>query len=535
MSDASPQNSPVDQLDEELVAYLDGELESQAAQRLENLLATDERARQRLNQLAVSWDLLDQLPRATVDDLFTRSTVEMVAVAAEDEIAQTSSTAPARNRRRWLAGGVAALLAAAVGFVAIGLVMPDHNDPLLRNLPVVVNLDLYRSVGDVELLKKLEASNLFPAVEVDSAPRPASSGDAAPAAATTPQPINVPASINQRRALIATLSLDRKLELNRDLEKFIALSPDEKQALRGIDDYLQANPEQADNWTRLMQRYHDWLKSLTPAQRADLSDTTTPETHLAEIKKIKLEQEGRLFLRLGGGRGGPRDIDHVLRWMQDFAAQHEKDILEALPEDEQQELKKLAQRGGSERMGPRFYQRRLALELFRPNSPVKMPDITAADLQPLLAQLSPEKQAELKTADDAAQRVEVLRTWIRAALADAAQQRSRFASQGAWRMGGGPDSDRRAHFEEELNHFADTLPAEEKARLANLPDDQRRAELMKLLQKQHSARHGRSIQRPHGDSPPGASAGKDDPGPREYPPTDRPDDDMDQPPPPSSP
>src|SRR5262245_56721738 len=115
MSDI-PQKLPADQFDEELVAYLDGELDSQAAQRLENLLATDERTRQRLNQMAVSWDLLDQLPRATVDDLFTRTTVEMVAVAAEDEIAQATATAPSQERRRWLVGGVATLLAAAAGF-----------------------------------------------------------------------------------------------------------------------------------------------------------------------------------------------------------------------------------------------------------------------------------------------------------------------------------------------------------------------------------------------------------------------------------
>ena len=305
MSDAS-QKSPADQFDEELVAYLDGELGSQDAQRLENLLATDERARQRLNQLAVSWDLLDQLPRATVDDLFTRTTVEMVAVAAEEEIAQTSAAAPTKERRRWLAVGVGALLAATVGFVAFGLVMPDQNDPLLRNLPVVANLDLYRSVGDVELLKKLASSDLFAATVTATAPQSASPTAAAPASAASTTVASVPNSIAERRTWIAKLTPDRKLELNRDLEKFDALSSDEKQALRGIDEYLQANPDQADQLTHLMQRYHDWLKSLTPPERADLSDTTTPEQHLAEIKKIKQEQECRLFARLGSGRSGQR-------------------------------------------------------------------------------------------------------------------------------------------------------------------------------------------------------------------------------------
>ena len=211
MSDPLPQKPNSEQLDEELVAYLDGELESQSSQKLENLLATDAHARQRLNQLAVSWDMLDQLPRASVDDLFTRTTVEMVAVAAEEEITRTSSGLPARKRRRWLAGGVATLLAAAVGFMAIGVVMPDQNDPLLRNLPVVVNLDMYRSVGDVELLKKLEASDMFTA-DVPEPPRRTAAptgtllgapGAGGPASTSTTLLV-VPKTISERRAWIAS-------------------------------------------------------------------------------------------------------------------------------------------------------------------------------------------------------------------------------------------------------------------------------------------------------------------------------------------
>ena len=100
MSDKSSNPTNLDQLDEQLVAYLDGELEPQASKQIENLLSSDEYARRRLNQLASSWDLLDQLPRATVNDLFTRTTVEMVALAAEDEVAQARTADPARRRRR---------------------------------------------------------------------------------------------------------------------------------------------------------------------------------------------------------------------------------------------------------------------------------------------------------------------------------------------------------------------------------------------------------------------------------------------------
>src|SRR5947207_5869847 len=136
MSTIPPENQNLDQLDEELVAYLDGELEPAAAQKLEEILAGNESTRKRLNQLANSWDLLDQLPRATVDDLFTRTTVEMVALDAEDEIARKAAGGPAKRWIRWLSATVAIGCAAVAGFVIVELTLPDQNDVLLENLPI---------------------------------------------------------------------------------------------------------------------------------------------------------------------------------------------------------------------------------------------------------------------------------------------------------------------------------------------------------------------------------------------------------------
>src|SRR5215470_17672255 len=102
MSNAPSNPENLDQLDEQLVSYLDGELPPNEARQIEDLLSRDGTARSRLNELASSWDMLDQLPRATVDELFTRTTVEMVALDAEGEIAKRVVDAPARRKRRFL-------------------------------------------------------------------------------------------------------------------------------------------------------------------------------------------------------------------------------------------------------------------------------------------------------------------------------------------------------------------------------------------------------------------------------------------------
>jgi anti-sigma factor RsiW len=60
---------------EELVAYLDGELDAAARQSVEERLARDAEYRSHLQSLQQAWDLLDELPRSSASESFTRTTV----------------------------------------------------------------------------------------------------------------------------------------------------------------------------------------------------------------------------------------------------------------------------------------------------------------------------------------------------------------------------------------------------------------------------------------------------------------------------
>src|SRR5260221_3264221 len=111
-------SSQIESLDEELVAYLDGQLDPESARHVEQRLASEETARRRLQQLAQSWDMLDQLPHAAADETFTRSTVQMVAVAAEQELTAQQAIEP--RRRRWLFAAALALPAGWFGVFGLG-------------------------------------------------------------------------------------------------------------------------------------------------------------------------------------------------------------------------------------------------------------------------------------------------------------------------------------------------------------------------------------------------------------------------------
>jgi hypothetical protein len=144
---------------EQLTAYLDGELDSTTSLEIERRLAAEPGVQQTLKQFQQTWDLLDQLPRAEIDARFTRSTVEMIAVAAEADAGGERS--PAAGRWRFMRQAAGLLAAAAAGFLMVRLLWPEPNGPLLRDLPVLENLEAYRQTPDLEFLKQLNKSGLF--------------------------------------------------------------------------------------------------------------------------------------------------------------------------------------------------------------------------------------------------------------------------------------------------------------------------------------------------------------------------------------
>jgi len=147
--------------DEQLVAYLDGELAPEESRRVEERLATDLAVRQKLQGLQRSWELLDELHPTPVDDVFTRTTMEMVTVAAVEEVSRVEAAAPRLRRRRWLVGIAGVVGAGIAGFAVGWLAWPDPDRPLLEDLPVIERLNEYRQIGDFRFLKKLAAERLF--------------------------------------------------------------------------------------------------------------------------------------------------------------------------------------------------------------------------------------------------------------------------------------------------------------------------------------------------------------------------------------
>ena len=163
---AEHDSTDVDPLHEELTAYLDGELDAADVRRVEERLARDSAYQVELQRLERAWGMLDRLPRATVDEAFSKTTIEMVAVAASEEAHAVLAEQPRRRRRQRLLAAGGMLAAGLIGFVVGTHLFPNPNEELLRDLPVLENFERYYQADNIDFLRMLEEDGLF--VEGDS-------------------------------------------------------------------------------------------------------------------------------------------------------------------------------------------------------------------------------------------------------------------------------------------------------------------------------------------------------------------------------
>jgi len=147
--------------DEELVAYLDGELSRENASRVEDALSENAEYRLRLKQLQQAWDLMDDLPQSAMDESFTKSTVELVVVSAESEVMATVNRWKTWRIGIWAVSLAAVFVMAWVGSALVNRLGGRDNQQLLNDLPLVQEIDVYDPIDNMDFLEELDASEVF--------------------------------------------------------------------------------------------------------------------------------------------------------------------------------------------------------------------------------------------------------------------------------------------------------------------------------------------------------------------------------------
>lgn len=152
-----------DPLDEELVAYLDDEVEAVARIRIERRLADDVAYRERLRHLQQTWDALDLLPRASASDVFTSSTMNLVVAEQQVAAKETVDHLKGQRGRRWLVAVICTAAAIAIGFLLVYRRLTDADRALVRDLPVIEQVDQLHNTPSLQFLEQLREERLFSA------------------------------------------------------------------------------------------------------------------------------------------------------------------------------------------------------------------------------------------------------------------------------------------------------------------------------------------------------------------------------------
>ncbi|HZZ71041.1 MAG TPA: hypothetical protein VFE24_02245 [Pirellulales bacterium] len=493
MSDETPN---ADALHEELVAYLDGELSAEQSRQLEERLSTDDAAREELQRLEKVWDILDGLPRANVNENFARTTVEMVTMAAQQDLAVERVELPKRNLRLWLATAIAVLLAGFIGFAGAVSFIPNKNSTLLHDLPTIDNLEMLQRADSVAFLQRLVDESVFPP-EPDTPPV----GTTA-AQGNLPPGDQVPQSLAQRREWIDRLGETDRDRIQRMLERFTSLPVAEQDGLRALEAKLESSPE----LHTALHNYYEWLKNLQPSQRAELL-ALAPAKRFDEIQKVREEQAAQALRRTAStAKLTPSDWPLLFGWIDEIVQKHQAEILNELPPDRRKAIENLPENSA----GRRRALTGAAMARWNSTGPDWFPQIDPGEMDLFIAKLSTDARAVLDKFPDRKDKIRVVREWAH----NVARARS---PQGRWGGFGNVS-------EAELTQFYEGLPAAEKDHLVNLPREEMHGELRKLYFQKHRGEGNQPFKggdRPRNQGDRGQNdRGPNDRGPGEHGPND---------------
>ncbi|MBQ7813325.1 MAG: hypothetical protein IJ387_02375, partial [Thermoguttaceae bacterium] len=153
---AAETDAELDPLDEEIAAYLDDELDSEARADFERRLADDPKLRARVDAERSAWNALSLLDVAAPNERLPDAVVERLDAETQTELIALSTSLRRRRALRVYLLGSTAFLLAALGFGVFSVLFPDVQTRRERDFRVVERLAQLETVGDFDYLTALD-------------------------------------------------------------------------------------------------------------------------------------------------------------------------------------------------------------------------------------------------------------------------------------------------------------------------------------------------------------------------------------------
>lgn len=258
---------------------------------------------------------------------------------------------------------------------------------------------------------------------------------------------------SQRVARIKAMANAEKQELAQKKKRYDELPSAEQDRIRNLHAALEARPDSLE-LTQVMQHYHEWLKTLSANQLADLR-ALPEEKRVEQINRILAEQQQKAWRKLAE-QASPDDLEAVFSWLRDFVVRHQA---------------QLSPGEYGRRLAAIENERRTLILIYIMNSS-RFPGAlrpNKGDIEQLIPRLSPNAQKLFNETDDSKRQLHLISIWSRA----------------AWWSKAFPNVT-----SEELANFFDKLPAEERDRLERMPATERDAEIRLLYARLNFFRRG---------------------------------------------
>lgn len=258
--------SAPEQLDEQLTAYLDGELTAEESATLEKKLVDDEGLRRRLAELRHAYELLDELPDTPHNQAFTQSTIAMVVDevkrSSAEPIPKISAPNAERNWFAWPKVLVPVLLLTLAGSTlgGAGAILQARKE--LSNLALMANLPGMQDVAEWKVAEELAKDReLIEYLSDRYSDR------------TIPL---VPSSLWSRRAWVQALNPAQIAKLGNSREQLLKLPRETVLRLEAIQTQVDAQGN-ADTVNQTIRVVGHVLDALPNSKRQDLEGTNAEQ------------------------------------------------------------------------------------------------------------------------------------------------------------------------------------------------------------------------------------------------------------------
>ncbi|MDG2206747.1 MAG: hypothetical protein P8K78_02470 [Pirellulales bacterium] len=327
MNDKNKSSTDSQRMNEQLSAYLDGELSEAEKHKLEEQIHNDSAIKHRFESLQKNWLLLDQLSAKKANPDFAASTVEMVAIRSSEIPEVDCNKSSWEACPRWLLISGAAVIAVAIGYFTTIALIDDRNGALLEHLVLLENLPEYQLVDDVTFVEQIGKIEYFSS-RAEVAPYPGLVQD------------SVESDVQKRFRLNAMPYAKKRLLLD-NYNTFQQISGEEQ--IRLIDlhqDLLAAND--ADTLSKLLVTYAHWYQQLDSSNQVELSLRANKDKILLIHELVK--EDSPLPPRHSGQPLFYSNKDRVIlmQWLEGVAIRNEEKILKRVNNYQRDQILRLS-------------------------------------------------------------------------------------------------------------------------------------------------------------------------------------------------